>query len=289
MTALRVMSLGRGMLCRSGTQGIFAQTMDPKARIILLGGSNLARGISTIVEIARLTVGGAQGGGGPVELLIAKGHGRSYGKRSTVLGRGLPGIIECGLWDALDTRDQRPTFALITDIGNDVAYGAEVPDIAEWVETCIERLAGARARIAMTALPMESLRRLTPVRFKVARSILFPANRFTLDEALERCQDLDALVRGLADSHDIRIMEHDGRWYGVDPIHIRQRHLVAAWTRIMGAWSDDPKTRIQVRRSALRWLRLRSLTPQRWWLLGSQRGRPQPAGRLADGSTISLY
>jgi hypothetical protein len=263
--------------------------MDAQARIILLGGSNLARGISTIVEIARLMMGAVQRGGGPVELLIAKGHGRSYGKRSTVLGRGLPGIIECGLWDALDPHDQRPTFALITDIGNDVAYGAEVSDIAEWVGTCIERLAQARARIVMTTLPMESLRRLSPARFKVARSILFPANRFSLDEALARCGELDGRVRRLAGSYDIRIMEHEGHWYGVDPIHIRQRHLVAAWTRIMGAWTDASKTRIQVRRSALRWLRLRSLTPQRWWLLGSQRGRPQPAGRLADGSMISLY
>jgi hypothetical protein len=263
--------------------------MDPQARIILLGGSNLARGISTIVEIARRMGADAQGGGGPVEFLIAKGHGRSYGKPSTVLGRGLPGIIECGLWDALDPRDQRPTFALITDIGNDVAYGTEVSDIAEWVGTCIERLAQARARIVMTALPMQSLRKLSPGRFKVARSILFPSNRFSLDEALGRCGELDERVRRLAGSHGARIMEHEGHWYGVDPIHIKHRHRVAAWTRIMGAWSDVAETRIQVRRSAPRWLRLRSLTPQRWSLLGSQRGRPQPAGRLADGSTISLY
>ena len=84
-------------------------------------------------------------------------------------------------------------------------------------------------------------------------------------------------------------MEHEGRWYGLDPIHIKQRHRVAAWTRIMGGWRDDRKTGIQLRRSALRWLRLRTLTPQRWWLLGSQRGRSQPAGRLADGLTISLF
>jgi hypothetical protein len=263
--------------------------MDPQARIILLGGSNLARGISTIVEIARLTVRGVQGNGGPVEYLIAKGHGRSYGKRSVVLGRGLPGIVECGLWDALDAGDERPTFALITDIGNDVAYGAEVRAIAGWVETCVERLAAARARIVMTALPMESLRKLSPARFKVARSILFPANRFSLDEALDRCAEVDERVRRVAAGRGVRLVEHDGGWYGLDPIHIRQRHLVAAWTGIMGAWADEPKTRIQVCRSPLRWLRLRTLTPQRWWLLGSPRGRPQPAGRLADGSTVSLY
>ncbi|MHC4081461.1 MAG: hypothetical protein ACYS15_09590 [Planctomycetota bacterium] len=266
--------------------------MDPQARIILLGGSNLARGISTVVEIARRTVGGVGAAGpvgGAVEFLIAKGHGRSYGKRSTVLGRGLPGIIECGLWDALDPHDERPAFALITDIGNDVAYGAEVAAIAGWVESCMDRLAEARARIVMTALPLESLRSLSPGRFKVARSILFPANRFSLDEALARCSELDERVRGLAGSRGVRIMEHRRQWYGLDPIHIRQRHLVAAWARIMGGWRDDVDPLPTVSRSVRRWLGLRSLTPQRWWLLGSEMGRPQPAGRLSDGSTISLF
>jgi hypothetical protein len=217
------------------------------------------------------------------------GHGRSYGRRSTVLGRSLPGITECGLWEALDRDEGRPTFALITDIGNDVAYGAEVPAIAGWVETCMERLAEARARTVMTPLPLESLRRLSPWRFKVARSIMFPARRFSLDEALERAVDLDDRVRGLAARHGIRTMEQEGRWYGLDPIHIKQRYLVAAWTRVMGGWRDGGEPLRPVSRSVLRWARLRLLTPQRWWLLGSPRGRPQPAGRLSDGSTISLF
>jgi hypothetical protein len=263
--------------------------MGPDARIILLGGSNLARGISTIVQIAHRTVGGKEGAGSPAEFLIAKGHGRSYGQRSTVLGRSLPGITECGLWDALDRDGGRPTFALITDIGNDVAYGAALAAIAGWVESCIVRLLEVRARVVMTPLPMESLRGLSAWRFKLARSILFPATRFSLDEALGRCLELDERVRGLAGTHDVRIMEQEGSWYGLDPIHIRQRYMVAAWSRIMSAWVDDEASLLPIRRSVRRWLKLRSLTPQQWWLLGSARGRPQPAARLDDGSTISLF
>ncbi|MHC4588403.1 MAG: hypothetical protein ACYTAQ_03460 [Planctomycetota bacterium] len=260
--------------------------MVPDARIILLGGSNLARGFSTVVEIARRTVGGV---GESADFLIAMGHGRSYGKRSTVLGRSLPGITECGLWDALDRDDGRPTYALITDIGNDVAYGAPVPAIAGWVELCVERLAEARTRTVITTLPLESLRTLSPWRFKVARSILFPAKRLSLDEALGRTQELDDRIRGLAAHQGVRIVEQEGRWYGLDPIHIKQRHVVAAWTRVLGAWRNDGEPLGPVSRSVLRWARLRLLTPQRWWLLGSQRGRPQPAGCLPDGSRISLF
>jgi hypothetical protein len=263
--------------------GIFAQDMDSRAQIILLGGSNLARGISTIVEIARQTVGGG------ADFLIAKGHGRSYGKRSTIVGRGLPGIIECGLWDALDMDEGRPTFALITDIGNDVAYGAPVVAIADWVKSCMERLAAARARTVVTPLPMESLRRLSPWRYKLARSIMFPGARFSLEEALGRCLELDELVRAVAATRDVRLVEQKGSWYGLDPIHIRMRHHAAAWTHIMSAWLDGDAPPRAIHRSVRRSLKLRTLTPQRWWLLGSPRGRAQPAAQLADGSTISLY
>jgi hypothetical protein len=259
--------------------------MDPVARIILLGGSNLARGISTVVEIARRI---ACGGAGPAEFLIAKGHGRSYGRRSTILGRGLPGITECGLWGALGPDDGRPTRALITDVGNDVAYGAAVPDIAGWVETCLERLARARARTVMTALPLESLRSLSPLRFKVARSILFPARRFSLGEALERCADLDDRLRGLAESHGVRLVEPEGGWYGVDPIHIRQRHLVAAWTTILGGWREGAEPLPRVRRSVRGWLRLRLMSPQQWWLLGSPRGRSARRSRSIEAGEVIL-
>jgi hypothetical protein len=257
--------------------------VDFASRIILLGGSNVARGLPAIVQIARRIVGG------PAEFLMAIGPGRSYGHRSRVLCLGLPGITACGLWDALDRGDGRPTFALVTDIGNDVAYGAAVADIAAWVETCVGRLQAAGAQTVVTALPMESLRSLSPRRFRLARSILFPSARFTLGEALDLAGELDNRVRALAERHGARIAEHDRGWYGLDPIHIRRRHIVAAWSRIMSGWGDGEADPRPVRPSVRRSFALRRMTPQQWWLFGRERGRPQPAGRLADGSMISKY
>ncbi len=102
-----------------------AQTTRPC--VVLLGASNLTRGISTVVGMARGIVGE------PSEFLIAMGHGRSYGQRSSVLGRSLPGITQCGLWEAL-RHARGPTSALITDIGNDVIYGVPVETIlrSQW-------------------------------------------------------------------------------------------------------------------------------------------------------------
>ncbi|MCZ6542107.1 MAG: hypothetical protein O6768_00410, partial [Planctomycetota bacterium] len=97
--------------------------LTSRPRVVLLGASNLTRGISRAVGIAQAILGT------PLEVLIAMGHGRSYGQRSRVLGRSLPGIVDCGLWDALLHGSGRPTYALLTDIGNDVMYGASVPSI----------------------------------------------------------------------------------------------------------------------------------------------------------------
>jgi len=84
----------------------------PARRVVLLGASNLTRGISTAVETARLQWGR------PLDVMAALGHGRSYGLASRLLCRTLPSIVECGLWPALAARPPAPTAALVTDVGN---------------------------------------------------------------------------------------------------------------------------------------------------------------------------
>ncbi len=93
-------------------------------RAVLLGASNLTRGISTVVETAQIVCQR------PLEILAAAGLGRSYGIDSRVLGRTLPGIVHCGLWNTLSQKRPIPTYALITDIGNDILYSVEVSQIA---------------------------------------------------------------------------------------------------------------------------------------------------------------
>jgi hypothetical protein len=252
-------------------------------RVVLLGASNLTRGISTVVETAQAVWGS------PLEVLAALGHGRSYGLRSRVLGRELPGITSCGLWGDLAARGPAETAALVTDIGNDLLYGASVPTILGWVAESLDRLMPLGARTVMTLLPLASVETLSQWRFKIARTCAFPKSRAQFDEILHQARELNAGLARLAAERNVRIVEQRGAWYGFDAIHIRLRHRRAAWSEILAPWSDAPSAAPTARGSLTRWLYLRSLPPLERRLFGRARRAAQPSGRLRDGTTIALY
>ena len=257
--------------------------LTSRPRVVLLGASNLTRGISRAVGIAQAILGT------PLEVLIAMGHGRSYGQRSRVLGRSLPGIVDCGLWDALLHGSGRPTYALLTDIGNDVMYGASVPSILGWIQTCMDRLLVAKARIAMTLLPMAGIKQLSRWRYEVARTLLFPGTRLSQTDAVSTATQLNDRLRELGHERGVDLVEPEARWYGLDPVHIRRSLLPLAWACMMDDWVTDPQVQPRVSSSLRRWLALRLATPQQWWLFNRELGREQPARRLPDGTTVSLY
>jgi hypothetical protein len=226
--------------------------------------------------------------GGPLELIAAVGHGRSFGQESWVLGRKLPGILECGLWRALE-RDRRPGVGLVTDVGNDVAYGVSVPRILEWVRDAVDRLLEAGIRPAVARLPMASLRTIGAVRFAVFRRLFFPGCRLTLAEALTRAAEVDAGLVDLAAARGLGLVVPETDWYGMDPIHIRRRCERRAWRSMCSAWAAPPLV-IEDRlappapvRGTWRW------RPERRWWFGVERRAAQPSRRLADGTTVALY
>jgi hypothetical protein len=206
-----------------------------------------------------------------------------------VLGRALPGIVESGLWQALAARQSVPTAALITDVGNDLLYGFPVPQIIAWVEECVDRLLIADARVVLTPLPLCSLDRLSPAKYLLLRSILFPFCRLGLATVRERALDLDQRLRGLAQSRNLRLAEHDADWYGFDPIHARWRQRAMAWRQMLSHWSDNISYTPPCQTTWRHWLRLQRLRPERRWLFGREQLQTQPAGVLEDGTTLSCY
>jgi hypothetical protein len=253
-------------------------------QIVLLGASNLTRGLATAVETARFVCGS------PSRVLVAAGHGRSYGVYSRVLFRGLPAITQCRLWDDLASGPELPTFALLTDLGNDIAYERSVDEIIGWILTCVERLAEHQAQTIVTALPMQRLERLRPGAYALFRTVFFPGRHITLQQVLNRAQAINSALRGLATRRGITLVEQRPEWYGVDPIHLRRRLIRTAYQHILGHWISRDQAQPCPSESGMRQrIGFLRLSPHHQRLFGFDRYSRQPAGTLSDGSTVSLY
>jgi hypothetical protein len=252
---------------------------QPVLRVVLLGASNVKMGLPWILPRLR---GGAEG---PVEVLGALGHGRSYGMWSRLLWvRQLPGIVGCGLWEELDRRPPLPTVAVVTDVGNDLLYGVEVPRIAEWVGTCLERLAARQAEIVLGLLPLSSLEKVSPIRYHFIRSILFPGRRAaSWGAVLESARELNEKIRQHGLAQGARLVEPSPSWYGIDPIHVRRSLRREAWARIL----HHPR----LPREKELWSggRLPLFGAAELRLFGVPLHHPQPVRRFEDGTTVALY
>ncbi|MEM6330879.1 MAG: hypothetical protein AAF790_11585 [Planctomycetota bacterium] len=262
----------------------------PRPRLIALGASNLRRGFPELFAAAR------ESAGGPVELLAALGHGRSYGRWSHVAGYSLPGISKCGLWGRLNALLPAPTTALVTDVGNDLLYGAGPAELLGWVARCVDRLKQAGARVVMTELPTAGLATLGPLRYRFFRTLFFPPCRLTRDELAARAFEVNDGLRQIATEHGARIYGLPGHWYGFDPIHVKRAVLPNAW-RFFLQRGDEPAGGVDAVKATrglgaapitLR-VSLQNAAPHRRRLFGVERQRQQPSRTLPCGSTIAVF
>ena len=259
------------------------ETVSPRERLVFLGASNLSRAFPTVVSLARSVFEG------PLSIFAAKGFGRSYGLESGCFGKKSPGIFFSGIWSALQLEKTVPITAWITDIGNDLAYEVPVETIVEWVSGCVDRLQELDARIALSDLPIATLRDVSEGKFRLLRTLLFPASRLQRGELLARATALSGALQELGKTRNIPIFHASSAWYGFDPIHLRGEHHARMWSELMGLFADLVDDRHLTDDSW--WLRcyLRLLQPESWTQFSVLRRAQQPNGRLLDGTTVALY
>ncbi len=255
----------------------------PPRRVVLLGASNLTRGIATVIDACH------RQWGEPLDCLAALGHGRSYGTRSTVLGRSLPSIQHCQLWPALQQRPAVPTAALVTDIGNDLMYEAPVDKIVAWVTGCLDALEKHEARIVMTRLPVANIDRVPEWKFRMLRRAMFPLGRLPFATIAARARELDGRLSEIAHERGIALVEQSSDWYGWDPIHLKSSSWPTVWHHILSGWNAGQSPPATANPHLSRMLYLRSRTPERRWLFGFEQRGQQPCARLAEGTVVSLY
>jgi hypothetical protein len=251
-------------------------------RVVLLGASNLTLAFPQLLNYLR--TGFTQ----PVQLFAAHGHGRSYGLTSRVLFRSLPGITTSNLWSEIDQQDANVTHttALLTDIGNDLLYGADVAQIAAWIEDCLQQLQAIDSQVVMTMLPLASVEQLSVWRYNLTRTIFFPGKGPKWPVMQKNIKELDAELRQLATTYNVATVEPEADWYGFDPIHIRRRHRRTAWKQILSHWSTFDATTVTHRGSAFRAINVWRLQPSQRFLFGREQNHSQP---IATGERLTLH
>jgi len=239
-----------------------------RPRLVLIGASNASMALPGVLRSLAE----------PCEVLAAVGHGRSYGVRSRYFARELPPILECGLWSEL-ARGSAPLRALVTDVGNDLAYGTSAQVIARWVDEVLARLEG---QVTLTALPLESLERLSPLFFHAVRLLIFRGRPLEREHVLAEARELNERLAELARARGARLERIPPAAIGWDGIHQRRAARAELWSTWLGGLG------LALDRAHGQRFRGR-LRAQERRLFGRLERTPQPCARAADGSTLSIF
>lgn len=252
-----------------------------RPRVVVLGASNVSRGLSRLVAAVESRSPGA-------DLFVAAGHGRGYGVNTRVAARRLPSILGSGLWRGLDRHGGEPPAALVTDVGNELLYGFPAEQIASWVRESVRRLADRGATIAITRLPMAGIATVGAVRYRALRTFFVPGCRLSLAGLKEAATRLDADLQAIAGDFGGQIIEQPAHWYGFDTLHIRRRHLDDLWRMACEAWGL-PSAQSSAKSSATDWLKIGTKAAEVRSLAGVMRFTRQPVLTLRSGGMLSLY
>ncbi len=157
-----------------------------------------------------------------------------------------------------------PITAIVTDIGNDLAYEVPVETVVEWVEGCLDRLLALDARAVVSDLPLEVIKQLSEVRYRFFRKILFPQCRLTWSEMLRRAEQLSERLQDVAKSRKVPLFTVRNEWYGLDPIHPQRRNYPEMWAQLLASVTETPSDLMQHRCSFAKAWYLRGLRPESW-------------------------
>jgi hypothetical protein len=189
------------------------------------------------------------------------------------------------LWRELEFLPRIPTRALVTDVGNDIMYGFSAEQVLIWVRETLCRLQRTTQDVILTDLPLESIQRLSGLRFLLFRSILFPSCRLSLDQVLQTVERINAGLVDLSAAFGARLFKLNPAWYGIDPIHIRRPLWRSAWQEIL----DAGCAAYRKDRSLLEGLRLYFMAPERRWICTVEQFTPQSGIALPSGGRVWLY
>lgn len=250
-------------------------------RIILLGASNLTLSLRLTIQVMQQRLDS------PSEVLAAVGHGRAYGICSSIMRRKLPGILDSGLWTQLAASEPLPSYALLTDIGNDILYELLPEQILSSIERCIDQLQQQSAQIVLTNLPLASIESLTEKRYLFFRNIFYPFCQLPRDITVRRARELHAGLVALAARKAIMLYEQNPHWFGPDGIHVDYWKRQAFYQNVARCFHSPKPEIVKVDPVSLAWQQRPTFAFKT--LFGYDLYCPQPSGLLANGSSVYKF
>ncbi len=283
----------------------------PRTLVAVLGASNVTLALPQILRILEGRLGAQR-----TDYFVAHGPGRSYGAVAglPIVGLKFTALNLCGLHDALEARwqsaDRPPVYALLTDIGNDVLYGASVESIIGWVGEIVARLQPLGARIVITSLPVESVLRISAWKYRLVKTVLFPFRSMPRRDVFTRVVQLQDALEVLGRKMEVPVLPTRTEWYSFDRIHLARRGRHRAFTTWVDALLGDSAS-IPVSDPAppavrspagdgpphaengapltVSPLRLRFYRPAELYCAGRRRTREQTGIQVAPAARLYLY
>jgi len=259
---------------------------EDKSNIIaLLGASNLYLTTGPALrQLARFLPG-------PQEVFIARGAGRSYGIKAGWNVVNYVGLSRSGLFDALARAVKKHpharVYALLTDVGNDLLYGASPKVLVKWVGESMLRLREMGARVAVTAMPAESIGRGGPARYLFFRSLYYYSCRIPREEMIRRIEEVGERLTAFCSEHEISLLPVDADWYSIDRFHLRWGARTSAWSCWLEHFLGRNGEAISSPRGKA--FRLWDRQPQRCWSFGVERKKEQSGWDYSADARLYFY
>ena len=188
--------------------------------VALLGSSNLTVALPEAVRHLRRRFRDRR-----LTVLVAYGPGRSYEIDCGSLGIKFTSLSRCDLLPAFEQecaeKPSSESYALLTDIGNDLMHGITAATLAGRVRSIVMRLRGAGAKVAVTSLPVDGIAALSPRAFQLARTLIYAGSRTTHDEIVSSVAAVQDELREMDTGGEIELLPMDRAWYSPDACHLR--------------------------------------------------------------------
>jgi hypothetical protein len=157
-------------------------------------------------------------------------------------------------------------LAIITDVGNDIAYSQDPQKVVRWVESLTAHLEAEEYRILVGGIPVTSLSRLNPRLFQALARLYYPDGRMSLSKVVEDLSQLERGLHNLCRDRNYPLISVQPEWYTFDNFHLKSKACFPYWQTLL---RDLPV--VKPYRSTWSVKARSPLFPRKYWLMGKER------------------